>query len=97
MEVDKLKGCAVDVICQHNKDGEIIPLRLRLTDEEGERHAYTIKSYRDMSERGAYTTQDGIYVTDQLLVFVCKVAVFGRMQNVRLYYDRTSQIWSMKY
>ena len=25
----------VDVICQHNKDGSMIPIRVRLTDEDG--------------------------------------------------------------
>ena len=25
----------VDVICQHNKDGSMIPMRVRLTDEDG--------------------------------------------------------------
>ena len=60
MEEDKLQDKRVDVICQHSRDGEVIPLRIRVCDEEGELHAYTIKGYKDLSGRGAYTTRDGI-------------------------------------
>ncbi len=31
----------VDVICQHNKDGSMIPMRVRLTDEDGAVQTYT--------------------------------------------------------
>ena len=34
----------VDVICQHNKDGSMIPMRVRLTDEDGAVQTYTIKN-----------------------------------------------------
>ncbi|MBR1508952.1 MAG: hypothetical protein IJ619_13220 [Eubacterium sp.] len=30
----------VDVICQHNKDGSMIPMRVRLTDEDGAVQTY---------------------------------------------------------
>ena len=30
----------IDTICQHSKDGEIIPLKIRLTDEDGECQEY---------------------------------------------------------
>ena len=39
-------GQSVDVICQHCRDGTIIPMRVRLKDEEGMLQSYTIKGYR---------------------------------------------------
>ena len=47
----EVKRQPIDVICQHNKDGEIIPMRLRLCDDDGEPHAFTIKSYKDLSHK----------------------------------------------
>lgn len=31
-----MKSKAIDVICQHSKDGTIIPLRIRFVDDNGE-------------------------------------------------------------
>lgn len=93
---DNIIEHTVDVICQHNRDGEVIPLRLRVCDEEGELHAYTIKGYRDLTGRGAYTTRDGIYVTDHMLVFECRILVFGRIRTVRLYYDQVRNLWALR-
>ena len=95
MEEDKLLENRVDVICQHSRDGEVIPLRLRVCDEEGELHAYTIREYKDLSGRGAYTTRDGIYVTDRMQVFECRIHVLGRTRLVRLYYDHVRNLWAM--
>ncbi len=85
----------IDVICQHRKDGEIIPMRLRLCDDDGEPHAFTIKSYKDLSHKGAYVTPDGMYVTNNILVFECRIEVFGVRRLVRLYYNQTNNIWEI--
>ena len=37
---------SLDVICQFKKDGTIIPLKIRLQDEDGEYQSYMVKSYR---------------------------------------------------
>ena len=95
MEEDRLNENRVDVICQHSRTGEVIPLRLRVCDEEGELHAYTIKSYKDLTGRGAYTTKDGIYVTDRMRVYECHIQVLGRIRTVRLYYDHVRNLWAM--
>ena len=86
---------AVDVICQHSKDGEIIPIRVRLTDEDGQRQAYTIKEYKDLSHQGTRTMPDGIYVTDKSVIFECRISVFDRLRMIRLYYDPESMVWRM--
>ena len=85
----------VDVICQHTCKGDIIPLRIRVMDEDGEYHIYNIKSYKDLSNRGTYTTCDGIFVTNHIHVFECKIIIFGNTKTVRLYYDMQRSIWKM--
>ncbi len=92
---DLLRGNA-DVICLHYRDGGIIPLRFRITDEDGEQHTYTIKDYRDVSGRGAYVTRDGIYVTDRMLVYECRIVVLGQLRRVRLYYHRGKDVWLVR-
>lgn len=83
----------VDVICQHSWNGEIIPIRFRLKDEEGELHAYTVKSYRQIAKRGVYVTPDGIQVSNYTIIFECRIVVFGNIKTVRLYYDTRNSKW----
>ena len=86
---------AVDVICQHSRDGEIVPMRIRLTDEDGQKQAFRIKEYRDLSHQGTRTMPDGVYVTDKTLVYECKIVVFDRLRMVRLYYEPSAMVWKM--
>ena len=67
MAYDDLKP--IDVICEHTADGSIIPLKLRVKDDNGEYQSYRIDSNRDLSGRGSYDTQDGIYVTNETVFF----------------------------
>ncbi len=85
----------VDVICQHSIDGTIIPLRIRIVDEDGLRQAFSIKEYRDLSHQGTRTMPDGVYVTDNTLVFECKIVVIDRERIVRLYYNPREIVWKM--
>jgi hypothetical protein len=83
-----------DVICQFNSSGEIIPLRVRIT-ENGEFHTFTIKGYRNISVNGAYTTPDGIYVNGNTLIFECMIDVLGQRKTIRLYFGKKSLKWSV--
>ena len=50
---------SIDVICQHTKDCKIIPLRIRLEDEDGNLQTYNIKWYnggRDSAEKKGFDT-----------------------------------------
>ena len=86
---------AVDVICQHTKEGKMIPIKLRIQDEEGEFQTYAVKAYRDLSHKGSYTMPNGIAATSSIFPFDCKIIVFGREQTVHLYYNNSDQIWRM--
>ncbi|MCR5252029.1 MAG: hypothetical protein K6E50_15650 [Lachnospiraceae bacterium] len=86
---------AVDVICQHSKDGAIVPIRIRVTDEDGLKQAFTIKEYRELPQQGARTMPDGVYVTDHTMIFECKIVIFERLRLIRLYYEPAQMIWRM--
>ncbi len=85
----------VDVICQQNRDGTMIPMRVRLTDEEGATQTYTIKEFRDLSHQGTREMPDGMYVTDMTFVYECQVLAFGRYKMIRLYYEPSGTVWKM--
>ncbi len=85
----------VDVICQHSADGTVIPLRLRMKDEDGQYQTYTIKKYRDLSHRGTCSLPDHVYVTNNTFVFECKITAFGKQQTIRLYYRPEDSLWRM--
>ena len=87
----------VDVICQHSKDGTIIPMRLRVKDEEGEYQTYTIKEYRNLSTAGTYTLPNGVHVSQGAFVFECTLFVFGQAKLINLYYEPGDTIWKITY
>ncbi|MCR4787702.1 MAG: hypothetical protein K5888_03860 [Lachnospiraceae bacterium] len=86
---------AVDVICQHSRDGTVSPIRIRVVDDDGEYQTYTIKGFTDVSHRGTREMPDGVFVTDRTLVFECNIMTFGRQKMIRLYYEPSCTIWKM--
>ena len=84
-----------DVICMHSKDGKIVPLRIRIVDEDGLQQAYNIKEFRELSHQGARTMPDGICVTNNTLIFECKINVFGKDKLIRLYNNPPALVWKV--
>lgn len=84
----------VDVIALYTKEGKVIPLRLRLIDEEGERREFTIRSYRQIEVNDTKTMSDGMYVTANTLAFECYIDVAGIKRLIRLYW-RDGSPWEM--
>ena len=74
----------IDFICQHTMDGAVIPLRIRLRDEDGELQEYTIKGYRETSQYGRITS------------FECQILVRDaiRVINIR---SSDLKIWYLDY
>ena len=99
----------VDVICQHNKDGSMIPMKVRLTDEDGAVQTYTFwhisrkyvpksfgqENHEDLSHQGTRTMPEGMYVTDHTFVYECQEQAFGRYRMIRLYYEPSGTVWKM--
>lgn len=78
MGVIQEKYTLADVICQHKIDGSIIPLKIRITDEDGEYQVYNIKILQRCIE------SHSIYLcpTEHRLP---RPTIFGNL-NVRLVY-----------
>ena len=90
-----MQPIAVDVICQHTRDGKLIPLRIRLLDEDGIYQIHKIHEYQLLTHQGTHTTADGVYITDCTLIFVCKIILLGQIKLIRLYYEPDKKIWRM--
>lgn len=59
----------IDFICQHTMDGGIIPLKIRLRDEDNELQEYMVKGYRDTSEHSMKSFEIKIVVFDSMKIF----------------------------
>ena len=84
---------SVDVICEHKSDGSVVPMRFRLMNEDGDLDAYTVKGYREIRNKTAYTTQDGIYVCGMDMVFECRIILDDTYRTVRLYFNKEKLRW----
>lgn len=82
----------IDVICQHNRDRTIMPIKIRLTDEYGETQTYPVRAYRDLSG-GDYTMPNGIGVRGHIRTFECRIAVFGAERLIRIIYNSDENQW----
>ncbi|MBQ1171495.1 MAG: hypothetical protein IIX48_02700 [Lachnospiraceae bacterium] len=88
---------SIDVICQNCRDGSIIPLKLRITDEDGEIQQYQIKGYRDITGRHSYQLPNGTTVTttQEIKVFECRIECFHRQRVISIFYNPKTLIWSL--
>lgn len=83
----------VDLICTHYRDGTIQPNRIRIQDEDGQYQVFAIKEYRDISHKGTKIMPDGVYVTNDTLIFECTILVFGQKRTIHLYNDPPNPEW----
>ena len=85
----------VDVICQHTRDFKIIPMRVRIQDEDGEFHNYNIKSYKDVTPHDGYLLPNGVKVTSGHWTFECKILVFDTLRVIKLFYNPRDNAWTI--
>lgn len=83
----------VDVICLHQKDGHIIPLKVRIKDEDGEYHNFMIKGYKDLTTYREHQNPYGYTSCSGIWVFECKIQVFNNIRHIVLYYNSTNNLW----
>lgn len=88
---------AVDVICQFTRDGTIIPIKIKLMDEDGESQIYRISAYKPLMENGVHMMPSGIPVGNHVWIYECKIQVFGREKHVFLLYNTSSGFWRLRY
>lgn len=82
-----------DVICQHKKDGSIIPMKLRLQDDDGEYQTYMIKAYKDITPNKQYDLPSGVGATNHIWQFECIISVFNTQKTIRLFYNKLDNKW----
>lgn len=83
---------AIDVICQHCKDGSIIPIKIRVQDDEQVNNVYIIKSYTAITADKVMLPNESI-VTSNILRYDCKIEVLGMVKRIRLHYDKSQVKW----
>jgi len=84
----------IDVICQHTRDGKIIPLKIRVKDEDGEFQSFTIQGYRDLTRSGRYMLGNGIEVSGcSIYTYKCKINVLGVEKIITISYYANDNVW----
>ena len=56
---------------------------------------FDIKGYLDHSHHGSRTMPDGMSVTNETLIYECKISVINRERIIMLYYNRRDDGWTM--
>lgn len=87
------KTMYVDVICVHQTDGHIIPLRIRIRDEDGEYQKYTIKGYRDLTTYKEHVNPYGLVSSNNIWTFECLIQVFNSVRHIFLYFNSADNRW----
>lgn len=84
---------SLDIICQHLSNGDIIPIKVRLADEDGEFHIFQVKSYKVIDRPGDVCLPNLVNTTVSLWTFECKILVFGNLKIIRLHYNTYNGRW----
>ena len=83
-----------DVYCVHQKDGTIVPIKIRIEDEDGLMHSYQIKGYRMLDGEGNTILPSGVGIgSNTNLNFECKITVFEREWRIKLLYRKFDNKW----
>ena len=87
----------IDMICQHNADGTMIPLKLRMKDEDGAYQEYKIKAYKDLTYKGIPFDRidDSRVHSSDITPFECKIECFGHERTIRLFYNSYEHTWML--
>ena len=83
----------LDVICQHTKEGRMIPLRIRLTDEDRQYQTYSVKEYKEYSNKGEEKVPEGLMATNTIHPFELKILSFGSLRRIRVFYNCSDCTW----
>ena len=86
----------VDVICQIKSDGSIIPIRIKLEDEEKQLQIFNIKRYKAPKEYLRSETSghnDGKFPFSDMLEYQCVIVVFEREKIITIRYVLSAHKW----
>ncbi len=88
----------VDVICQNSVDGTLIPIKVRMIDEDGITQQFVIKSYKEVAAfTDGYTMPNEVKISPNCMQkkFECKVQVMDRMQSFFLIFNKNDLTWML--
>ena len=87
----------IEMICQHKTDGTIIPIKIRMLDDDGAYQEYKIRAYKDMRYKGdTFELPDaGRIHTSLIYPFECKIECFGRERTIKLFYNSYERTWKL--
>jgi len=88
----------VDVICQIKSDGSIIPIRIKLEDEEKQLQIFNVKRYKPPKEYLRHElseNKDWKFPFSDMLEYQCVIVVFEREKIITIRYIVSSHSWIM--
>ncbi len=87
----------IDMICQHKADGTIIPIRIRMLDDDGAYQEYKIRAYKDLSYKGNFfeLPDAGKVHSSGVYPFECKIECFGCEKTIKVFYNSYEHTWKL--
>ena len=85
----------LDVICQHTSEGRVIPIKIRMIDDDGEWQIYKIKSYKVLASPGTVHLPNNVDTTTNTWLCECQVFIFNRTLMIKLYYNVYEGVWKL--
>ncbi len=82
---------SLDVICQHKKDGNIIPIKIRLQDEDGLYQVFAIKSYHCINHH----TKAVDPRRTPTLMFECIIQSYERERMIGISFSFMDGLWKL--
>ncbi|MDD6400605.1 MAG: hypothetical protein PUG10_03225 [Lachnospiraceae bacterium] len=78
------------------KDGTIIPIKLRVQDDESTYQIYSIREYKELDSDTIVLSNETI-VTSNIMRYDCKIEVFGMLKRIVLHYNKSQVKWYIYY
>lgn len=76
----------VDMICQFTKDGYVIPIKVRMPDEDGEYQEYKIQGFREKSDVEGCKNAG-------ILSLECRLITYGQIRIINLIFFSRDYRW----
>ena len=87
----------IDMICLHKADGTIVPIKIRMLDDDGAYQEYKIRAYKDLAYKGnVFEMPDvGTVHSSGIYPFECKIESFGHIRVINLFYNSYEHTWKL--
>lgn len=96
MGVIEEKNMYVDVICQFTRNRSIIPLRIRMQDDDGLQQEYTVKAYKELMPYKMETVASGNgYNHSGNRLFRCRIQVLDAYRDIDIFYNSRDNFWKI--